>query len=185
MKSDLPPATDLEKASEALNHILGLGSDVTPEQLIQTFGTEENFEKLSRPGISVPEIRQSIIENSQETDPELSSQEIISNGLTAFWNWAKTGFGVTGPEQYEARLAVCGGCNHYKDAPPTKLYRIGGKLVKTPKICGLCGCLMEKKARLASENCPAPHDEIKGVSKWNEPYTPMHKKKPIGFRRLR
>jgi Zn ribbon nucleic-acid-binding protein len=36
-------------------------------------------------------------------------------------------------------------------------------------VCGLCGCAIARKARLASEQCPAPHQERPGFTRWGEP----------------
>ena len=46
-------------------------------------------------------------------------------------------------DEWKARLAVCGTCEHFQKATST-----------TQPTCGLCGCLVKLKAFLQTERCP-------------------------------
>ena len=48
---------------------------------------------------------------------------------------------MLGDEAYQARLAVCKECEHLRQ-------------IVGAHTCGLCGCVVEWKARLAGEACP-------------------------------
>ena len=53
--------------------------------------------------------------------------------------YAKQGAPHVSPKQYEKRLKACHDCEHLK---------------KDTERCGLCGCLVEHKAKWATANCP-------------------------------
>lgn len=54
--------------------------------------------------------------------------------------WAASGFARTADDELARRLEACAGCELY-DA--------------THGRCGVCGCFVKAKARLATEKCPA------------------------------
>ena len=51
-------------------------------------------------------------------------------------------------DEWKARLAVCGKCEHFQEATAT-----------TQPTCALCGCVVKLKAWMATEGCPdnPPH----------------------------
>ena len=75
--------------------------------------------------------------------------------MTAFWRWARVGFDVVDPDSLTRRLEACGRCEHYVDAPPGGLHVLAGRALNESKVCARCGCFVRKKARLATEACPA------------------------------
>ena len=50
---------------------------------------------------------------------------------------------LVGPDERKARIAMCVMCEHFQPATST-----------TMPTCGLCGCVVKLKARLATEDCP-------------------------------
>ena len=48
-------------------------------------------------------------------------------------------------DQYEERIKTCEGCKHFT---------LGLVLNRLFKICGLCGCVVDKKAKLPDAVCP-------------------------------
>ena len=56
-----------------------------------------------------------------------------------------------GETERQQRLAACMACAH-RQAPADGGLR---RILRTRHVCGLCGCDVEKKARLAGEACPA------------------------------
>ncbi len=47
---------------------------------------------------------------------------------------------------YEKRMETCRSCEHFKSVWKDKV-----------SVCGVCGCLMELKARIAFADCPEGH----------------------------
>jgi len=182
MKDKIPSANnmlDVENACEQLNRSLGNKLDISREEMVSIFSDPESLAMLGKPNITMNEITDIISSGRNRSGManavDLSSTEIIGNGVAAFWNWAKAGFGLVGPEQYEARLSVCLKCDHYADAPDKQIYKLVGKLSENnKKICTVCGCVAEKKARVITGACPAPHPEKEGLTKWEEPIGGVH-----------
>ena len=108
------------------------------------------------------------IDSNEQPSFALSRQAIKS-----FWKWARSGFALVDVEQYERRLSACRSCPNYVDPVSNLLlYRIVGNSDGDPdqnKICNLCGCVIAKKARLASEFCPEAHPDKPELTRWGEP----------------
>jgi len=160
-------------ASETLDYILGEDGTVSWEELIASFNDPDKLALLYDPGRSVDEIKDIITSDADSSKEihagDLSSPQIVAKGLAAFWKWAKTGFELAEPAQYEARINACTNCEYYRDAPDMPIYRLVSKVTKSNKICGVCGCMVEKKARIISGTCPAAHQAQPGLSRWEEP----------------
>jgi hypothetical protein len=81
----------------------------------------------------------------------------------ALARWARTGFATVDTVQLERRQAACRACPHReapaveRDAPRTTVAQALGS-------CGLCGCPLARKTRMASERCPDTHT----LNRWGE-----------------
>lgn len=95
---------------------------------------------------------------------------LVKRASKALARWSNTGFTQVTTATYERRLDACRNCPHLVEPPPTMLHRIGGSGIELKKICGLCGCFVDRKAKLASELCPSRSPELAGMSRWNDPY---------------
>lgn len=108
-----------------------------------------------------------------DTQAELPGQhgtlELLGRASKAVFSWAKVGFANVDMATFERRFSACQGCDMLSD-PPTKMIY---KLVKTkhtdPRICGACGCVASRKARMASESCPLASKEDSQLNRWGEP----------------
>ncbi|WP_319414328.1 hypothetical protein [uncultured Cohaesibacter sp.] len=69
------------------------------------------------------------------------------------------------------RLKACESCPHLEEAPDTKLYHLGRRILRPDgdKICGLCGCFVSEKAKRKAEGCPASMTGTSLLSRWGEP----------------
>ena|SRR5579862_815334 len=83
----------------------------------------------------------------RSTDQDLPSLvKQAKNAAVAGVRYAAGGFANVDDAVYEARLAVCHKCTE--------------KYIPESKRCAACGCYVEIKARMASEDCP--------LGKWPE-----------------
>lgn len=155
----------LENACDDLNRLLGDGERITPEQLLAKFAKREQVKQLYNPLHTIDELRELFF---QEHEPiaALSSPVLVVRGLSAFRKWALAGFSLADPKQQERRLAACQNCEHYTKAPKTLLY----SAINSGKICSLCGCSVQKKIRLTTENCPARNVTDHEKSRWGEKF---------------
>lgn len=98
-----------------------------------------------------------------------SSVELIGRMSEAVWKWAKTGFSTVDEQQMHKRLQACMACPNLSGKPDSLLYKaLSGS--QEDSVCRLCGCIISKKTRLTSENCPDPHPLLQGVSRWEEAF---------------
>jgi hypothetical protein len=99
---------------------------------------------------------------------EHSTLELLGRASEALLRWSRTGFATVDADTYARRTAACDGCPHLlRPEVPARLVRIAGG--ERPRVCGLCGCPVAKKARLTSEACPGEHPDHPGLTRWSEP----------------
>jgi len=105
----------------------------------------------------------------------LTNVNLSKKAIKSFWKWAKTGFSFVEKERYEARLKTCYSCPNCTTPTEAILYKLLA-VSKTDanenKICGLCGCLVARKAMLPSESCPDTHPFNSTLTRWGEQLEP-------------
>jgi hypothetical protein len=94
---------------------------------------------------------------------------LLSRATLAVVRWGASGFAVSDEETRARRLAACAACPHLADAPERGVHRATRRLKAAAKVCGLCGCAVEAKVRLASEACPAADPADPALTRWGEP----------------
>lgn len=109
-----------------------------------------------------------------ETPPKTvrSTPRALSNATKALARWALSGFQQVSSDMLTKRLSACAVCPRLGSASPSELAYLATKVIGgniDGRVCDLCGCLVDVKARLASEACPEPHPENFSVSRWSEP----------------
>jgi hypothetical protein len=82
--------------------------------------------------------------------------------------WGRAAFAYADDATYRARLAACGACEHRQAAGDTLLHKLANLVVSNTAVCGLCQCLVEKKARAATERCPGAHPQRPGFNRWDQ-----------------
>jgi hypothetical protein len=95
--------------------------------------------------------------------------ELAAKAGKALYTWAMSGFALLEQEAFEARFAACEACDLLSEAPDTLLYRVTRSKRGDPRVCGACGCVAARKARLASESCPMPDRTDPTRTRWGEP----------------
>lgn len=167
----------LDKARAELRRLAGLPDEVAPEVMAGIFADPDHIGELYAKPRSLEELRTCIDAQARAVQARNAAAgpppaELAATAAAAFWRWARAGFGVVDADTYERRLQACGGCVHYQDAPSGLMQAAGRAAFREQKVCGLCGCFMGKKARLATEGCPAPHPTAHGLTRWGEPVEP-------------
>jgi hypothetical protein len=103
---------------------------------------------------------------------EQSATELLAKAAKSLWAWSRSGLQKVSDETYRGRLAACAACPHRKQPPQRAIYGIAAKLAgggADRHVCGLCGCLIATKARMASEACPDLDPLRPGFTRWGEP----------------
>ncbi|MER5886159.1 hypothetical protein ABT160_20245 [Streptomyces sp. NPDC001941] len=79
--------------------------------------------------------------------------ELVARAGVALARWARSGFARATDAVRDERLSVCRGCPHLTAADPGAAHRFTGA-GRGAGVCGLCGCDVDRKSRLATEECP-------------------------------
>ncbi len=95
---------------------------------------------------------------AQENEPqpvERSTRATVRKLAGSLLEWARNGFETASDDEYASRLETCRACPELVDAPDLTIYKLKLASEKDMRVCNLCGCVARRKARLASESCPA------------------------------
>lgn len=100
-----------------------------------------------------------------------SAAALAAKAAGAVLKWGMEGLRHPEPWVLERRLAACAACEHQAPTPETLVYR-GVRVVagKEARICALCHCLINTKAAIATEHCPAQDPADPALSRWGEPW---------------
>src|SRR3954471_10697951 len=90
------------------------------------------------------EVVKALLEAPPPAAPEHSGVALVARASKAMARWAAAGFATVDAAALERRLAACSACVHL---------RVGSER----GVCGLCGCPVARKAKLATESCPGAH----------------------------
>jgi hypothetical protein len=77
----------------------------------------------------------------------------------------KPGFAKVDEESYNKRLNACAGCSLLTEVSNKGLYKF---VDGSSGMCASCGCIVSKKALLASDTCPEINPENPALNRWNE-----------------
>ncbi|WP_148669197.1 hypothetical protein [Burkholderia pyrrocinia] len=98
----------------------------------------------------------------------LSSARLVAEASKSLLRWAVSGFTPVDDATYERRLNACVGCEHLTRPDDRLIYKLATAFDASRSVCGLCGCVVAKKARVPHEACPGtdPHDERR--TRWGD-----------------
>jgi len=82
---------------------------------------------------------------------KLSVRQMLLNFKNEVIQYARAGAPHVSGAAYESRLSTCASCPHLEE------YR-----------CGMCGCVIEEKAKWATSNCPDNRWEDEGKNNNSE-----------------
>ena len=126
-----------------------------------------------RLGAECPDLKSLLA--SAEGLPELEHQhgnvDLMARAGKALMRWAAAGFTNADEATYARRMAACEHCPELTDAPDQAVYRL--QFGDEPRICRLCGCLVQTKASLLSETCPGEDPTTPGRNRWGERLAPV------------
>jgi len=135
-----------------LEEILSLGTRDGDHVIL----TEENYaimyQKYNSGAVPPPKIASAtqaapVVSNIPPKYPTITTQ--AKSAATSVANWATSGFRLTTPEEYQARLEICKGCEFW-DA----------EALSGTGRCKKCGCSTKAKLKMATEKCP--------IDKWGK-----------------
>lgn len=158
----------LRDACERLGEILGLGEPVA-EEVFAAAMQDQTYARNLLATREEPELLSHLLANPPAVREEPSALALTGRAAQALMRWARTGFTVLDEQSYQRRLAACAACpNQIEARRHPKLYRwvTDGE---RPKVCGLCGCAIAKKARMSSEQCPGEDPKRPGFNRWGQP----------------
>lgn len=97
-----------------------------------------------------------------------SSPEMMLRASKALLRWARAGFGTVDRETFERRQAACRACPNLT-APGDRIVHKLFPGRTDNRVCDLCGCAIERKAQLPTEDCPAPDPRNPSLTRWADP----------------
>jgi hypothetical protein len=101
---------------------------------------------------------------------ERSNAELLRSAAGALMRWGRTGFARVDEATFERRWSACQGCPNLGDPPEDRaLYRVKLAGDVDRRVCGACGCVASRKARLPTETCPVADPADPAMNRWGEP----------------
>ncbi|MDP9696691.1 UNVERIFIED_ORG: hypothetical protein J2X79_004274 [Arthrobacter globiformis] len=102
-----------------------------------------------------------------------STAALVIEAGKALNRWTSSGFRTVDEETYERRTAACAACPELIEPPIKWVYKVAIAGADDDRVCGACGCVASRKARLATEQCPRADPGRAGLSRWGEPMRPV------------
>ena len=160
----------IDEGCRHLGRVLGLDEPVSPAVLMSALSSEEYARNLLTCR-KEPAFLRSLLDNPVRTTPKMEETrgrpvEMLKTASIALARWSKVGFSVASEDVFETRLRACLSCPNIRQTSSTEA---AYKILKTRATCGLCGCDVEKKARMNSEKCPGGDPKAAGYNRWGQP----------------
>jgi hypothetical protein len=167
----LAAATEWKTGAEHLANEAGLTIEIPPHALQLIFSDPVLRKELERLLLTGGDLQPLLLAAEQhalqETDP-LSFAALSQGAASAFWDWMKDGFGVVSPSRYASRLQACRTCPFFQPAGQHVLHKVANLLSRPSPVCGKCGCMIHKKAKMVSSHCPAEQADRAGYTLWGD-----------------
>lgn len=181
---DFKALGSIEEGCTKLGRFLGLDAPVS-QDVFETVIDNPTYATALFTARTAPVFRDHLLarpdscERRYERSPEpeeaahasFSNGALLAKAAKSFIAWGRSGFKTADDALYKARLAACNACEHHI-VPERKLsYQLAAALTGTKadrKVCGLCGCVTEAKARLEDERCPGQDPKRPGFSRWGD-----------------
>jgi|GEM_PF-2357364 len=109
------------------------------------------------------------IVSNKDVEVNIPPDKLLLRFAKSMMKWGKSGFAKVDEETYNRRLAVCAKCNLLSGVPDQFLYKLVNNKQGNSGVCASCGCVVSKKALLATDTCPEKHPEKPGMNRWGEP----------------
>jgi hypothetical protein len=166
---------DLIDERTEMARILGLGEPV-PGSALRAALTDRTYANNLLAARRDPAMLRLLLANPpHRSGAEIPLRQLVSGAAAAFTRWAKTGFTVVDEATRARRAQACGRCPELtgpgSGTARRLLHTVSAAGLDDKTICGLCGCPIARKLRLASESCPAPHPDNPALTRWDHPRT--------------
>jgi hypothetical protein len=172
---ELESVGDWNDMRAALGALLGLDAPVADEVLGRAQADDRYAAYLIR-SRNHPRLRDMLLNSPDNQTYRLaktpgapSSATLMMRASLAVMRWTTSGFRLVDPQTFERRLAVCQVCPHLQEPPARLVYKVALVASSDPRICGICGCVASRKARMSTERCPSEDCSRPGFSRWGEP----------------
>jgi hypothetical protein len=159
-----PSLTDLRRAyAEAL----GLDEPI-PEPALEAIAADPTYARRLFACRGSSQMLGLMLSRPPEVAQMPSVSAMAATAGAALVRWTQSGFTVVDDVQLSRRLSACSACPNLV-APASTLQKLVSVGTRDDRICRLCGCPVERKARLPHESCPAPDSDDPSLNRWGEP----------------
>ena len=154
----------LEDARQRLSDLLELDEPVSTDVLVSALNDPLYATHLfaSR---DAPKFFDMLLRNPPVRAAGVDGQAVLSKFAQSMKSWARAGFRKSPPEVVAARLDACQACPHLKGPKGSLVNRLAKTVGLGESQCGLCGCFVNAKAGIATENCPDVAPD--GTTRWH------------------
>jgi hypothetical protein len=147
---------------------LGLARPLDPLVLRAASGDPDYARSLAESRGDPARLRE-LVENPPpmpDATEEVSDLDLALHGARALWGWLRGGLATVPEGERARRLAVCRRCPNVRELPARWLYELAAAGVSEGIMCGLCGCVLDRKAWLPGSACPAEDPDRPGFDRW-------------------
>jgi hypothetical protein len=145
-------------------------TDDLPETVVQRAAVDPLFLSMLVAHRDKPAQLATLLEQTPRNLPKWAqppSSVLLFRAARALMRWGRAGFHEVDAETFERRRNACLQCPHLGSAGHQLVYKLVADGARS--VCGQCGCAIDRKARLPTEECPAAHPTEPGLSRWGEP----------------
>jgi hypothetical protein len=151
----------------AYGQALGLDEPI-PEPALRAIVADPTYARRLFACRNAPQMLALVLNYPPEAPPSPSIGTLAAHAAAALARWTRSGFATVDEAQVARRLAACRACPHLA-GPGSALQILASTGTDEKRVCTLCGCGVERKARMATEKCPAPHPGNPALDRWGEP----------------
>ncbi|MBV9931265.1 MAG: hypothetical protein JO013_10010 [Alphaproteobacteria bacterium] len=175
-----PALSSWDEAQARFGDILGVGRPL-PAAVLRRAMVDSTFAHRLLVSRNAPGFLNALLDdpaNAKYAPPESPAEveeardesgfALLGKAALSLARWGATGFTHADAETQERRLDACASCPNLRQPPSTLAYRLAGGSGEKG-VCGLCGCPVQRKARMSTEACPDRHPERPGYTRWGEP----------------
>jgi len=144
--------------------------EALPEVLVQRAAADPLFLNTLVAQRDDPQALATLLEKTPRSLPKWAgppSTVLLMRAAKALARWGRAGFREVDAETFERRRTACQQCPYLGSPGEQLVYKVMADGEKS--LCGLCGCAINRKARLPTEECPVDHPTEPGLNRWGEP----------------
>ncbi|HEY6391849.1 MAG TPA: hypothetical protein VIX89_11260, partial [Bryobacteraceae bacterium] len=156
----LKQATTWQEMQSSLGQYLGMDGPA-PLAVVRRTQQDEQFRHYLITCRNQPQMLRFLLADPRNdnfklaVETEHSTPELVAKLGKTLFAWGKAGLTRVSEEVFERRFSACRECDRLMDPPDKTVYRLV-TMSGDQRICGACGCMASRKARLPHESCPVP-----------------------------